>query len=167
MRFGDLQNRTIINTVRQYNFVTMLTHTPHFIYTTAQPHLITSHQSTCSNFPSMDTTFTNGRPKIGYLRRSPGPSLSQPHSQSSSEFGLSRSGTTDISETSTTDDYITANTSTGTGTTTGGTTTSSLSRPPYLHAAGPSVSATATTADGSSFESASSIYSLARSEVCD
>ncbi|XP_031788431.1 uncharacterized protein LOC100678108 isoform X1 [Nasonia vitripennis] len=121
--------------------------------------------------PSIDATTytsTNGRPRIGFLRRSPGPSLSQPHSQSSSEFGLSRSGTTDISETSTTDDYITANTSTGTGTTTGtSATTSSLSRSPFLPT-GPSAqptSATATTADGSSFESASSIYSLARSEA--
>ena len=107
-------------------------------------------------FYSHEASYTSpgSRSRIGFLRRSPGPSLSQPHSQSSSEFGLSRSGTTDISETSTTDDYVTANTSMGTGTTTG-------SRAPYLHAA----LSTATAADGSSFESASSVYSLARSEV--
>ncbi|XP_058794212.1 uncharacterized protein LOC131665948 isoform X2 [Phymastichus coffea] len=119
--------------------------------------------------PTAEATYsiTNGRTRMGYLRRSPCPAASsQPHSQSSSEFGLSRSGTTDISETSTTDDYITANTSTGTGTTTG-TATSSLGRPTgHMHKApsGP-ISATATQADGSSFESASSVYSLARSEA--
>lgn len=116
---------------------------------------------------------TNGRPKSGSLWRSAGP-YSQTHSQSSSEFGLSLArtdsgGRTDVSETSTTDDYITANTSTGTGTTGTGTsaTTSSWSRPPLLpsNAAPSAASQTATAADGSSFESASSIYSLARSEV--
>ncbi|KAJ8687363.1 hypothetical protein QAD02_023157 [Eretmocerus hayati] len=109
---------------------------------------------------------TNGqRQRLSYLRRSPAPPLSQPHSQSSSDFGLSRSGTTDISETSTTDEYVTANTSAGTGTTTGGTN-SSHSRQPYK-LTGPSATAstTATVADGSSFESASSVYSLARSEA--
>ncbi|XP_014222807.1 uncharacterized protein LOC106649733 isoform X2 [Trichogramma pretiosum] len=100
--------------------------------------------------PSHETYSSPNGKRIEFLRRSPG---LQAHSQSSSEFGLSRSGTTDISETSTTDDYITANTSMGTGTTTG-------SRP-YL----PAAISTASAADGSSFESASSVYSLARSEL--
>lgn len=112
------------------------------------------------------TVMTNVRPRIGYLRQnSPRmqqqqqqASTSQIQSQSSSEYGLSRSGTTDMSETSTTDDYVTANTG----------TTSSLTKSSGLLPVGLSapLSATATTADGSSFESASSIYSLARSEVC-
>ncbi|XP_046753781.1 uncharacterized protein LOC124416603 isoform X2 [Diprion similis] len=125
------------------------------------------------NFPS---SARNGRQRSGLRRRSPiPPPLSQPQSQSSSEFGLSLVRTdsgrtnTDVSETSTTEDYVTANTSTGTGTTTGNSgTTSSRSRHPQLHSgAVPSApaSATATAADGSSFESASSIYSLARSEA--
>ncbi|XP_015598809.2 uncharacterized protein LOC107269459 isoform X2 [Cephus cinctus] len=110
-------------------------------------------------------SISNGRPRSGLHRRSPGPPISQPHSQSSSEFGLSLARTdsggrtnTDLSETSTTEDYVTANTSTGTGTTTGtSATTSSRSRQPQLPNMTP-------TAEGSSFESASSIYSLARSE---
>jgi len=116
---------------------------------------------------------SNGRPRSGLRRSSPGPPLSQPQSQSSSEFGLSLARTdsggrtnTDISETS--EDYVTANTSTETGTTTGtSATTSSWSRPPQTSSAAASApaSTTATAAEGSSFESASSIYSLARSEV--
>lgn len=118
----------------------------------------------------------NGRPRSGLRRASPGPPLSQPQSQSSSEFGLSLARTdsggrtnTDLSETS--EDYVTANTSTETGTTTGtSATTSSWSRPPQTSSAAASAasapaSTTATAAEGSSFESASSIYSLARSEV--
>lgn len=115
------------------------------------------------------------RGRSGLRRPSPS-SISQPLSQSSSELALSLARTdsggrtnTDISEASTTEDYVTANTSTGTGTTTGtSATTSSWSRPAYLpSSAAPSgpASTTATAADGSSFESASSIYSLARSEV--
>lgn len=116
---------------------------------------------------------TNGRPRGGLHRRSP--AHSQPQSQSSSEMALSitrtdsgRTYTTDISEASTTEDYVTANTSTGTGT--ASATTSSWSKPgPYQPSSstapsGPT-STTTTAADGSSFESASSIYSLARSEV--
>lgn len=119
---------------------------------------------------------SNGRPRSGLRRASPGPPLSQPQSQSSSEFGLSLARTdsggrtnTDLSETS--EDYVTANTSTETGTTTGtSATTSSWSRPPQTSSAAASAasapaSTTATAAEGSSFESASSIYSLARSEV--
>ncbi|XP_011868894.1 PREDICTED: uncharacterized protein LOC105562559 [Vollenhovia emeryi] len=117
---------------------------------------------------------SNGRPRSGLRRASPGPPLSQPQSQSSSEFGLSLArtdsgGRTDISETS--EDYVTANTSTETGTTTGtSATTSSWSRPPQTSSAAASAasapaSTTATAAEGSSFESASSIYSLARSEA--
>ncbi|XP_076230153.1 uncharacterized protein LOC116428500 isoform X3 [Nomia melanderi] len=117
------------------------------------------------------TTPSNGRPRNGLRRPSPGPPLSQPQSQSSSEFGLSLARTdsggrtnTDLSETS--EDYVTANTSTETGTTTGtSATTSSWSRPPQTSSAAASASATATAAEGSSFESASSIYSLARSEA--
>ncbi|XP_011297541.1 uncharacterized protein [Fopius arisanus] len=120
---------------------------------------------------------TNGRPRSGLLRRSPGPPYSQPQSQSSSEIALSLgrtdSGRTlagDLSEASTTEDYVTANTSTGTGNTTGTSATpSSWSRPGlhYSSSTAPSgpTSTTATAADGSSFESASSIYSLARSEA--
>lgn len=129
--------------------------------------------------PSDPSHLTNGRPRSGLRRRSPGPPHSQPQSQSSSELGLSigrtdsgRTNTTDLSEASTTEDYVTANTSTGTGTTGTGTsaTTGSWSRPgtyPTSSSAAPSApaSTTATAADGSSFESASSIYSLARSEV--
>lgn len=117
---------------------------------------------------------SNGRPRSGLRRASPGPPLSQPQSQSSSEFGLSLArtdsgGRTDLSETS--EDYVTANTSTETGTTTGtSATTSSWSRPPQTSSAAASAtsapaSTTATALEGSSFESASSIYSLARSEV--
>ncbi|XP_078032640.1 uncharacterized protein LOC144467624 [Augochlora pura] len=116
-------------------------------------------------------TSSNGRPRSAFRRPSPGPPLSQPQSQSSSEFGLSLARTdsggrtnTDLSETS--EDYVTANTSTETGTTTGtSATTSSWSRPPQTSSAAASASATATAAEGSSFESASSIYSLARSEA--
>ncbi|XP_014610084.1 PREDICTED: uncharacterized protein LOC106789994 isoform X2 [Polistes canadensis] len=132
--------------------------------------------------PSSDTSTmatTNGRAKTGFRRSSPAPSSSQPQSQSSSEFCLSLARTdsggrtnTDLSETSTTEDYFTANTSTETGTTTGtSATTSSWSRPPQTSSAAASASAsapastTATAAEGSSFESASSIYSLARSEA--
>ncbi|CAB0041603.1 unnamed protein product [Trichogramma brassicae] len=118
------------------------------VYSTS-PRIRLEAATPVTSTPSHETySSPNGR-RIEFLRRSPGP---QAHSQSSSEFGLSRSGTTDISETSTTDDYITANTSMGTGTTTG-------SRP-YL----PAAISTASAADGSSFESASSVYSLARSE---
>ncbi|XP_014468959.1 PREDICTED: uncharacterized protein LOC106741436 isoform X2 [Dinoponera quadriceps] len=116
---------------------------------------------------------SNGRPRSGLRRASPAPPLSQPQSQSSSEFGLSLARTdsggrtnTDLSETS--EDYVTANTSTETGTTTGtSATTSSWSRPPQTSSAAASApaSTTATAAEGSSFESASSIYSLARSEA--
>ncbi|XP_076285149.1 uncharacterized protein LOC143211394 isoform X2 [Lasioglossum baleicum] len=123
--------------------------------------------------PSVEssTTPSNGRPRSAFRRPSPGPPLSQPQSQSSSEFGLSLARTdsggrtnTDLSETS--EDYVTANTSTETGTTTGtSATTSSWSRPPQTSSAAASASATATAAEGSSFESASSIYSLARSEA--
>jgi len=125
--------------------------------------------------PSIESSISasNGRPRSGLRRASPGPPLSQPQSQSSSEFGLSLARTdsggrtnTDISETS--EDYVTANTSTETGTTTGtSATTSSWSRPPQTSSAAASApaSTTATAAEGSSFESASSIYSLARSEV--
>ncbi|KAI4499382.1 hypothetical protein M0802_005642 [Mischocyttarus mexicanus] len=130
--------------------------------------------------PSADTstmTTSNGRARTGFRRSSPAPSSSQPQSQSSSEFCLSLARTdsggrtnTDLSETSTTEDYFTANTSTETGTTTGtSATTSSWSRPPQTSSAAASASApastTATAAEGSSFESASSIYSLARSEA--
>ncbi|OAD56711.1 hypothetical protein WN48_02903, partial [Eufriesea mexicana] len=125
--------------------------------------------------PSVESSVTslNGRPRGVFRRPSPGPPLSQPQSQSSSEFGLSLARTdsggrtnTDLSETSTTEDYVTANTSTETGTTTGtSATTSSWSRPPHTSSAAASASATATAAEGSSFESASSIYSLARSEA--
>lgn len=122
---------------------------------------------------------TNSRSLSGLRRRSPGPPHSQPQSQSSSELALSigrtdsgRTNTTDLSEASTTEDYVTANTSTGTATAGTGTsaTTGSWSRPGahQLSSGGlPSApaSTTATAADGSSFESASSIYSLARSEV--
>lgn len=114
----------------------------------------------------------HGRRRSSLSRRSPLPFMSQPHSQSPSEFGLSLArtdsgGRTDVSETSTTDDYITANTSTGTGTTTGtSATTSSWTKPPHPALGGVAqTSATGTVAEGSSFESASSIYSLARSEV--
>ncbi|KAK0098116.1 hypothetical protein PV326_011102 [Microctonus aethiopoides] len=121
---------------------------------------------------------TNSRSLSGLRRRSPGPPHSQPQSQSSSELALSIGRTdsgrtnTDLSEASTTEDYVTANTSTGTGTAGTGTsaTTGSWSRPGahQLSSGGlPSApaSTTATAADGSSFESASSIYSLARSEA--
>ncbi|XP_066588399.1 uncharacterized protein [Prorops nasuta] len=121
----------------------------------------------------LDTSIlpSNGRARSGFRRTSPAP-LSQPQSQSSSEFGLSLARTdsggrtnTDLSETSTTEDYVTANTSTETGTTTGtSATTSSWSKQPQTSSIAPA-STTATAADGSSFESASSIYSLARSEA--
>ncbi|KYQ57473.1 hypothetical protein ALC60_03434 [Trachymyrmex zeteki] len=134
--------------------------------------------STAAHFYAYDIiessiSASNGRPRSGLRRASPGPPLSQPQSQSSSEFGLSLARTdsggrtnTDISETS--EDYVTANTSTETGTTTGtSATTSSWSRPPQTSSAAASApaSTTATAAEGSSFESASSIYSLARSEA--
>ncbi|XP_018372715.1 PREDICTED: uncharacterized protein LOC108767362 isoform X1 [Trachymyrmex cornetzi] len=134
--------------------------------------------STAAHFYAYDIiessiSASNSRPRSGLRRASPGPPLSQPQSQSSSEFGLSLARTdsggrtnTDISETS--EDYVTANTSTETGTTTGtSATTSSWSRPPQTSSAAASApaSTTATAAEGSSFESASSIYSLARSEA--
>lgn len=119
---------------------------------------------------------TNGRPRVSLQRRSPGSSHSQPQSQSSSEMALSigrtdsgRTYTTDLSEASTIEDYITANASIGTGTASA-TTTSSWSKAGHNQLSsstapsGPT-STTTTAADGSSFESASSIYSLARSEV--
>ncbi|XP_043279271.1 uncharacterized protein [Venturia canescens] len=120
---------------------------------------------------------TNGTPRGRSGLRRPSPSFApQPLSQSSSDLGLNLARAdsggrtnTDLSEASTTEDYVTANTSTGTGTTTGASAgTSSWSRLGYLPSnaatSGPA-STTATAADGSSFESASSIYSLARSEA--
>lgn len=121
----------------------------------------------------------NGRPRSGLRRQSPAPAKGS-QSQSSSEYASfsfrtdSGRTNTDFSETSTTDDYYTASTSvvgvgplgaTAIATATATTTTTSSWTKPIHHMV--QTTSAGTAADGSSFESAcSSVYSLARGEVC-